>query len=149
MAKSDFKSVDEHVAAHPEAVQAILQLVRRTIRKVVPGADEVISYQMPTYKLHGSPVLYFAGWKRHYSRYPATGGVVAVLKCARVPYELAKGTIRFPLTEAVPMKLIERIAKIRAKETIERARAKRSGAKPRRSLREKPTSRGVKGDPVY
>jgi hypothetical protein len=61
MAKTDFKSVDEYIATHPEDMQAILQRVRRTIRKAVPGAEEAISYQIPTYKLHGGPVLYFAG----------------------------------------------------------------------------------------
>ena len=72
MAKTDFKSVDEYIATHPEDVQAILQRVRSTIRKAVPGAEEVISYQIPTYKLHGGYVVYFAGWKQHYSLYPAT-----------------------------------------------------------------------------
>jgi uncharacterized protein DUF1801 len=71
-AKTDFKSVDEYVATYPEDVQAILQRVRRTICKAVPAAKEVISYQIPAYKLQGAPVLYFAGWKQHYSLYPAT-----------------------------------------------------------------------------
>lgn len=51
MAETDFKSVDEYIRTHPEAVQSILQRVRSTIRKAVPGAEEVISYQIPTYKL--------------------------------------------------------------------------------------------------
>ena len=72
MAKTDFKSVDEYIASQPEAVQGVLERVRSTIRKAVPGAEEVISYQIPAYKLHGRAVLYFAGWKQHYSLYPAT-----------------------------------------------------------------------------
>ena len=75
MAKTSFKSVDDYIASQPEAVQAVLQRVRSIIRKAVPGAEEVISYQIPTYKLHGRAVLYFAGWKQHYSLYPATGRV--------------------------------------------------------------------------
>jgi uncharacterized protein YdhG (YjbR/CyaY superfamily) len=63
MAKTDFKSVDEHIATQPEDVRATLRRVRNTLRKVVPGAEESISYQIPTYKLHGDPVLYFAGWE--------------------------------------------------------------------------------------
>jgi uncharacterized protein YdhG (YjbR/CyaY superfamily) len=58
MTKSDFKSVDEYIAAQPEAVQRALKRVRSTIRKAVPGAEEVISYRIPAYKLHGRPVLY-------------------------------------------------------------------------------------------
>jgi len=124
MARTEFKSVDEYIATHPEDVQAVLQRVRRTIRKAVPGAEEVISYQIPAYKLHGDRVLYFAGWKRHYSLYPATAGVVVAFKDDLAPYEISKGTIRFPLSQPVPVKLIERIAKFRAQEAAERARAK-------------------------
>ena len=116
MAKTDFKSVDEYIASQPEAVQAVLRRVRSAIRKAVPAAEEVISYQIPAYKLHRSPVLYFAGWRRHYSLYPATGRVAAAFKDDLAPYEVSKGTIRFPLSEPVPVKLIERIAKFRAKE---------------------------------
>jgi uncharacterized protein YdhG (YjbR/CyaY superfamily) len=123
MAKTAFKSVDEYIATHPEDVQAILQRVRAIIRKAVPGAKEVISYQIPAYKLHGGPVLYFAGWKQHYSLYPATDHVVEAFKGDLAPYKVNKGTIRFPLSQPVPAKLIERIAKFRAKEAAERARA--------------------------
>ncbi len=63
MAKTDFKSVDEYMASQPEAVRGILGRVRTAILKAVPGAEEVISYKIPTYKLHSGPVLYFAGWK--------------------------------------------------------------------------------------
>jgi len=132
MAKAAFKSVDEYVATHPEDVQAILRRVRGAIRKALPGAEEVISYQIPTYKLHGHYVVYFAGWKEHYSLYPATGRLVAALRDDLAPYEVNKGTIRFPLGQPVPVKLIARIAKFLAKEAAERARAKRTGAKKRR-----------------
>jgi uncharacterized protein YdhG (YjbR/CyaY superfamily) len=91
MAKTDFKSVGEYIASQPEAVQGVLKRVRSTIRKAVPGAEEVI----PTYKLHGGPVVYFAGWRRHYSLYPATNHLVAAFKDDLVPYEVNKGTIRF------------------------------------------------------
>ncbi len=124
MANTDFKSVDEYIATHPEEAQATLQRVRSAIRKALPGAEEVISYQMPAYKLKGSPVLYFAGWKRHYSLYPATDHVIEAFKEELAPYEVNKGTIRFPLAEPVPVKLIERIAKFRAKEASERTSAK-------------------------
>ena len=132
VAKTDFKSVDEYISTHPEDVQAILQRVRSTIRKAVPGAEEVISYQIPTYKLHGGYVVYFAGWKQHYSLYPATDHLVSALENDLAPYKVNKGTIRFPLSQPVPVKLIERIAKFLAKEAATRARAKRAGPKKRR-----------------
>ena len=77
MAGTRFKSIDEYIAAQPAAVQGILSRVRNTIRKAVPQAGETISYKIPTCKLHNRPVLYFAGWKKHYSLYPATARVVA------------------------------------------------------------------------
>jgi uncharacterized protein YdhG (YjbR/CyaY superfamily) len=124
MAKTDFNSVDEYIASQPEAVQAVLKRVRSAIRKAVPGAEEVISYQIPAYKLPSGSVLYFAGWKQHYSLYPATDQVIEAFEDDLAPYTVNKGTIRFPLSQPVPVKLIERIAKFRAKENAERAKAK-------------------------
>ncbi len=132
MAKTNFKSVDEYITTHPKDVQSILQRVRNTIRKAVPGAEEGISYQIPAYKLPGGPVLYFAGWKQHYSLYPATAHIVAAFKDDLALYKVSKGTIRFPLSQPVPVNLIERIAKFRAKEVATRARARLAGPKKRR-----------------
>jgi len=131
MAKTGFKSVDEYIASQPEAVQDVLERVRSAIRKAVPGAEEVISYKIPTYKLQGGPVLYFAGWRQHYSLYAASDHVVAAFKDDLAPYEVNKGTIRFPLSQPVPVKLIERIAKFRAKEVAERENAKAAPPKKR------------------
>jgi len=132
MAKTDFKSVDEYIATFPDGVQATLRRVRSTIRKALPGAEEAISYQIPTYRMHGGYVVYFAGWKQHYSLYPATGRLVAVFEDDLAPYEVSKGTIRFPLSRPVPVTLIARIAKFLAKEMPARAKAKRARPKKRR-----------------
>jgi len=129
MAKIEFPSVDEYIAAQPEPVQGMLQRVRSAIRKAVPRAEEVISYKIPTYKLPGGPMLYFAGWKQHYSLYPATERVVAAFQEELAPYEVRKGTIRFPLSQPVPVRLIGRIAKFRATEVAARAKAKAARAK--------------------
>jgi uncharacterized protein YdhG (YjbR/CyaY superfamily) len=127
MARTDFKSVDGYIRTYPEQVQAILQRVRGAIRKALPGAEEVISYQIPTYKLRGGYVVYFAGWKQHYSLYPASDHLVAAFKDDLASYEVHKGTIRFPLSQPVPVKLIERIAKFLAKDAAARARTKLEG----------------------
>jgi uncharacterized protein YdhG (YjbR/CyaY superfamily) len=123
MAKTDFKSVDEYIATFPDSVQAILQRVRRTIRKAVPGASEMISYQIAAYKLRGARVIYFAGWKEHYSLYPITERLARAMKEDLAPHEVSKGTIRFPLAKPVPVRLIGRIAKFRAKEAAESSKA--------------------------
>jgi len=126
VAKTDFKSVDEYIRAQPKAIQPVLRRVRSIIRKAVPGAVEVISYQLPAYRLAEGPrVLYFAAWKQHYSLYPASDELVAAFRGALTPYRVSKGTLRFPLSEPVPVKLIERVAKFKAREATRRAKAKR------------------------
>ena len=108
------KSVDEYISAQPEAVRPKLEQVRATIRKAVPDAVEVIGYRMPGYKLNGKPMLYFAAFQEHYSLFAASGTFFAALEDELAGYELRKGTVHFPLTKPVPVKLIGRIAKLRA-----------------------------------
>jgi uncharacterized protein YdhG (YjbR/CyaY superfamily) len=114
MKRSVPESVDEYIAAQAEPVQSKLEQVRAAIRKAVPEAVEVIGYGMPGYKLHGKPMLYFAAFKQHYSLFAASGSFFAELEEELKRYEQRKGTVHFPLTEPVPVKLIARIAKLRA-----------------------------------
>ena len=112
-------TIDEYISGFPRATQTVLKRVRSSIRKAVPEAEEVISYKIPAFKVDGRVVIYFAGWKQHYSLYPSTRRLVAAFKDELAPYEVNnKGTIRFPLTEPVPVKLIHDIAKFRAKESV-------------------------------
>ncbi len=124
MPRTDFRSVDEYIRAQPPGVQPVLRRLRSIIRKAVPAAVEVISYQLPAYKLADAPMLCFAVWKEHYSLYPASDELLAAFKGALTPYRFSKGTLRFPLSEPVPVKLIERVAKFRARDARRRARAK-------------------------
>ncbi|HEX3878686.1 MAG TPA: DUF1801 domain-containing protein [Bryobacteraceae bacterium] len=114
MKRSVPESVDEYIAAQAGPVQSKLEQVRAAIRKAVPEAVEVIGYGMPGYKLHGKPMLYFAAFKQHYSLFAASGSFFAELEEELKRYEQRKGTVHFPLTEQVPVKLIARIAKLRA-----------------------------------
>jgi uncharacterized protein YdhG (YjbR/CyaY superfamily) len=116
MAKIQFQSVDEYIRSQPHAVQGPLSRVRSAIRSAVPEADELISYNMPTYKLRGASLLHFAIWKTHYSLYAASESIVEEFKTDLRGYTIDKGTIRFSLSEPVPERLIERIAKFRATE---------------------------------
>lgn len=128
MAKN-FKSVDEYIAGQPVSAQRALKSVRRTIRRALPAADEALSYKIPAYTLDGATVIYFAGWKEHYSIYPATRDVIAMFGTDRGAYEIKGHTFRFPLSEAVPVKLIERIARFRLKEVKERKKKLPAGSK--------------------
>jgi uncharacterized protein YdhG (YjbR/CyaY superfamily) len=120
MGKANFTNVDEYISRQPKTAQVALQLVRRTLLKALPGAEEVISYKIPAYRLNGGTVLYFAGWKQHYSLYPSGERMITKFKDQLAPYKVSKGTIRFSLSEPVPVKLIERIAKFRAEEAVQR-----------------------------
>jgi uncharacterized protein YdhG (YjbR/CyaY superfamily) len=124
MAKTDHKSVDNYIASQPEGSRAILESVRATLRKAIPQAQEVISYQIPAFKAEGTAVIYFAGWKEHYSLYPITAKAQAAFRDELASYKMSKGTMRFPLSERVPTALIGKIAKFLAKETAERRKAK-------------------------
>ena len=126
MARAAVGVVDAYIAKQPGEVQSVLQHVRRIIRKALPGAEERISYQIPTYKLGGQYVVYFAGWKKHWSLYPVTEPVRAKLGSELASYKLSKGTVRFPLAEPVPTKLVERIVMELAKAAEARRRVKAS-----------------------
>jgi uncharacterized protein YdhG (YjbR/CyaY superfamily) len=127
MTRSDYQSVDDYISAQPVPARPVLERVRATIRKALPGATEGISYQIPMYKLDGRMVLYFAGFQRHYSIYPATARVVGALKSELAGRVHSKATIRFSLGDAVPTRLIARIARLRAAEVAELTEARRAG----------------------
>jgi uncharacterized protein YdhG (YjbR/CyaY superfamily) len=105
---SHFDTVDEYIAAAPSDVQEILEGLRRTIRDVVPGVDEKISYAMPTFVLDGLPLLHVAAWKKHIGLYPLpelTGALAAEV----APYRGAKDAMHLPLREPVPYELVGRV----------------------------------------
>ncbi len=107
-------SVDEYMAGFPRDVQAILQRVRTTIRNAAPGAEEKISYRMPTFALKGN-LVHFAAWKEHIGFYPAPTGIEE-FKTELSAYKSAKGSVQFPLDKPIPYDLIGRIVKYRVRE---------------------------------
>lgn len=126
--------VDEYIAQFPEETQVLLERIRATIKRVIPNAEESISYGIPTFKMNGSYVIYFAGFKKHVSVFPAPKGS-ELFKKELSKYKGGKGTVQFPLSEALPLGLITRITKFRLKENIARTASKkkksrRSSAKP-------------------
>ena len=119
--QSAAKDIDEYIAAFPKDVQDRLQQIRRTIRKAAPKAEEAIKYRMPTFTLNGN-LVHFAAFKNHIGFYPAPRGIEKFKKELSA-YEGAKGSVRFPLDEAVPLALISRIVKFRVRNSLERAKA--------------------------
>ena len=108
------KDVDSYIAAFPKDVQVLLKKVRRTIRAAAPNATEVISYNIPAYRQNGM-LVYFAAFKNHIGLYPPARGNAALQKAAK-RYAGPKGNLRFPFDEPLPLALIARIVRHKAKE---------------------------------
>ena len=125
MSKAATPTVADYLAKQPDDARKTLRKVRAAIRRALPGAEETISYQIPCYKLDGAYVVYFAGWKQHYALYPVSATVRAALTEELSPYEMSKGTVRFPYSEPVPVRLIERLTGLLAKEARARRTARR------------------------
>jgi uncharacterized protein YdhG (YjbR/CyaY superfamily) len=114
-----FESIDEYIKAFPSDVRSILEQIRQTIRKAAPGAAEVISYQMPAFKLNGERIAYFAAFKKHIGFYPPPPGI---FMDEASPYAGPKNSLRFPLDAPVPLGLVRRIVSYRAKEISKSAK---------------------------
>ena len=137
MTKSGFTSVDDYIAAQREDLRPVLEQVRAAIRKGAPDCVEVISYQMPAYKAAGGVVIFFAGWKDHFSLYPFADDVALQFEEELAPYERSKGTIRFALSQKPPLKLIEKLARARAADTQKRFEEKQAAKAAARRLKAK------------
>jgi len=114
-----FNTIDEYIATFPLEVQKILNSLRQTIHATAPQATEKISYQMPTFFLHGN-LVHFAAYKNHIGFYPAPSGIEQFAgELSR--YEGSKGAIRFPIDQPLPLDLITRIVKYRVGENLAKA----------------------------
>lgn len=111
MAKTHFQSIDEYIAACPEETHERLQAIRAAIKKIAPAAKEKISYQIAAFELNGKNIIHFAGWKKHVSLYPVPAGDEAFEEEVS-KYVDGKGTVKFPLDEPMPMKLVTKIIKL-------------------------------------
>lgn len=103
-----FASVDDYIASFPAEVQVALEEVRRLVNGVVPEAEECITYNMPTLKVDGRAVLYYAGWKRHISLYPVPDGDEE-FRALVAPYTSGASTAKFPLADPMPHDVIAAI----------------------------------------
>ncbi|MDT3428836.1 uncharacterized protein YdhG (YjbR/CyaY superfamily) [Paenibacillus forsythiae] len=120
--KITYGSIDEYIAACTPEVQPILQTLRQVIQEAAPDAKEKISYQMPTFELHGN-LVHFAAFKKHIGFYPAPSGIEAFQEELK-EYHKSKGTLQFPLDQPLPYDLISRIVKYRAASNKEKAETK-------------------------
>lgn len=132
---ASFGSIDEYIATFPEDIQKKLQTVRETIKAEAPEAQEKISYQMPTFYLHGN-LVHFAAFKNHIGFFPIPSGIEA-FKQELSAYETSKGGIRFPFNQPLPLDLITRMVKFRVAENLKKAELKAQKKKKTQSLANK------------
>lgn len=118
-----YKTVNEYHSAFPPTTRKKLKELNAAIKKAAPGAEEMISYNMPAFKLHG-PLVYYAGYKNHIGLYPTGSGIAAFTK-ELAGYKTSKGTVQFPLEASLPLSLITRMVKFRVKQNLEKAEMKK------------------------
>jgi uncharacterized protein YdhG (YjbR/CyaY superfamily) len=119
MAQNKFNTIDEYILFFPDDIQDILRELRQVIKDAAPEAVEKISYQMPTFYLHGN-LVHFAAYKNHIGFYPTPSGIEA-FKTELSIYKGAKGSVQFPINKPIPHDLIKKIVAFRVKENIEKA----------------------------
>ncbi len=118
------ETISAYIATFPEDVQIILEKIRSLIQEIAPEAMESISYQMPTFKLHGHYLVYFAAFKKHIGLYPTPDGI-SEFKAELSQYQSGKGSVKFPLEQPIPYDLIRKIVIFRKQENIQKATAKK------------------------
>jgi uncharacterized protein YdhG (YjbR/CyaY superfamily) len=117
--KITYESIDEYISQFPHEVQETLKTLRSVIKESAPEATEKISYQMPTFFLHGN-LVHFAAFKNHIGFYPAPRGIEE-FKDELSQYKGAKGSVQFPIEKPLPYELISRIVKFRVADNIKQA----------------------------
>ena len=123
MEKITYQSIDEYISQFSLEVQEILQTLRRVIQESAPDAKEKISYQMPTFDLHGN-LVHFAAFTKHIGFYPTPSGIAAFQQ-ELSSYKSAKGSVQFPIDKPLPYDLIRRIVEFRVAQNIEKAESKK------------------------
>jgi len=104
-----FKSVDDYFSQLPQKIKPALSNLRKIIQESAPEAEEVISYNMPAFKLHGM-LVWYAAWKEHIGFYP-TPSALDVFKKELLAYKGAKGSVQFPIDKPLPLNLVTKIVK--------------------------------------
>jgi uncharacterized protein YdhG (YjbR/CyaY superfamily) len=117
------KSIDEFISNYPPEIQTILQKIRALIQKSAPGAEEAMSYGIPTFKLNGKNLVHFSAFKEHIGFYPTPSGIEKFKKELSA-YEWAKGSVKFSLDKPIPYALIGKITQFRVKEVAGQAKEK-------------------------
>lgn len=108
-------SIDAYIAGFPKEVRPLLEQLRCTIASAAPGAQEAISYRMPTLRLNGAYLIYFAGFKKHIGVYPVLADSPG-FEQALAPYASGKATLKFALDKPIPFALIAKVVRAKVRQ---------------------------------
>src|SRR5687767_13371493 len=114
--------VAAYLKALPPDARKALKQVRAAIRAAAPKAEEGFSYRIPSFRLDDRPLVWYAAFQNHYSIYPIGASITRALAKDVDQYETAKGTIRFPLDEPVPVAVVKKLVKARIAEAKQRGK---------------------------
>jgi len=117
------KDVNAYLAAVPSNMRVVLEKLRKTIKAAAPKAEEVISYQLPTFKYHG-PLVCFAAFKNHCSFYVISKSLMKKFSSELKPYDTTGITIHFTTEHPLPAALVKKIVKARIAENELRVKHK-------------------------
>lgn len=121
--KDSVEDIDQYISMYPIKVRDILQKIRAVIKEAAPGAEETISYQIPTFRLKGN-LVHFAAFKNHIGFYPGSEAI-AFFKDELSLYQVSKGTVRFPVSGDIPYELIRKITSFRVSENLSKVKGKK------------------------
>ncbi len=110
-----YSSIDQYITEAPAEVKQILINIRNLISEKAPEAVSCIAYNMPAFKYHKKPLVYFAAFKNHIGFYALPSGNVAFQK-ELTKYKTGKGSIQFPLDQEIPYDLIGQLVEFRVAE---------------------------------
>jgi uncharacterized protein YdhG (YjbR/CyaY superfamily) len=120
--------VERYLAALPDGQRAALERLRVTIRAAAPESTEVISYQLPTFKL-GRPLVAYGAAKNHCSFYVMSPEVMEAHRDELARYDTSKGTVRFQPKKPLPATLVRKLVRARIAEN-KKLDARRPARKP-------------------
>lgn len=106
-------TVDDYLDGAPEPQRSTLMALRETLGRILPDAEETISYNMPAFKVNGQAVAGYAYFKNHCSYFPHSGGVLPRVADELADYEWSKGTLKFATDEPLPETLVRRLVEVR------------------------------------
>ncbi len=118
------QSIENYLQQFPEEIRSMLQTLHMTIKKEIPEAEEIISYNMPAFRLYEN-IVYYAAFKNHIGLYP-TSSPIAAFKEDLKPFKTSKGAIQFPLDKPLPLDLIRKIVTFRLQEVLNKGMSKKS-----------------------